>query len=217
MSQDLEVLYSEISAALYKESAIREASFLDITYDICGLPCKQLTPYHYMLLDFCSCPFVKGLTEELSNAEMIKHIVNFLWVVSPDFVTNDSKAKDTFIKEKCSTLDYIQATKEITEYLADMFLDSPPYREKKEKEKQYTPSYYAWVVGYITLIAETFGWRDDYILQLPMPRILQYHNAIYANKRASAGQPIMLINNLSDPVLKKIKDIKLAELQKSKQ
>lgn len=206
MSSDtLTSLYEEMNRAVYKESAIREASFLDLTYDICGVPVRQLTPYTYLLLDFANSPFLKK-GDELSDAELFNHICNFIWLLSPEFKENDGEAKKKFILEKLAQIDYVQAIKEISEFIKDMFMDAPPIREKVEKDKKYTPQHYAWIVGYIYTLSETFGWTDEYIVHLPIPRILQYNNIIYERKMTSSGKAAILVNNLSDPVFLKIKN-----------
>lgn len=204
MSDTLTSLYSEMNKAIYRESAVREASFLNVTYDICGIAVRQLTPYMYLLLDFTNSPFLKG--GECEDSEMRNHIANLIWICSPAFKENDTTAKRQFIADNLATLDYVQAIKDISEFMADMFMDSPPYKEKAEANKTYKPVYYAWITGYIDALASQYGWDYEKILHMPMPLILQFNNAIFARKMSEAGKPAVLVNNLSDPVMKKIHD-----------
>lgn len=193
-----------MNRAIYEESAIREASFLGLTYDICDVPVRQLTPYKYILLDFINSPFIKK-TEELDDASIAKHVFDFIWIVSADFKENDAEAKATFIKEKLADLDFVKAMEDIYQYINDMFLDAPPLRATVEQTKQYKPQHWAWIVSYIDNLSEAYGWTDEYILHLPMPRILQYNNAIYARKMSSGGKSPALVNPRSDPIYLKIK------------
>jgi hypothetical protein len=159
----------------------------------------------YLLLDFTNSPFLKG--GECDDSEMRNHIANLIWICSPLFKENDAAAKRQFIADNFADIDYVQAIKDISEYMADMFMDSPPYKEKDAKEKNtYTPVYYAWIVGYIDVLASQYCWDYEKILHMPMPLILQFNNAIYARKMSEVGKPAVLINNLSDPVMKKIHD-----------
>jgi hypothetical protein len=80
-SERLAALQKKYSEAVYNESAIREAAFLPITLDICGITVGQFTPYHYLLLDFQRNPFITGG----ADAPTAGHIAQFLWCVSVEF------------------------------------------------------------------------------------------------------------------------------------
>lgn len=202
MSELLKSLYDEMNRAVFRESSVREASFLGLTTSICGVPVRFLTPYKYMMLDFINSPFIKG--GECDDSTMINHIYKFIWLVSTDFKENDALAYDTFIKDKCDNLDFIKAIADISDYLTDMFLDSPPYKGERGT-KGYIPSYYAWIVSYIDTLASEYGWEWQTIMDMPMPVILQFHNAIFARNESKAGRTPILINNISDPVMARIK------------
>lgn len=205
MSDTLQQLASEMNAAVLRESSIRELSLLNVHYHVGGLPIRQLTPRMYLLLDFTNSPFIKGLKEEIENSKLEAYVQDFVWICSPEFVEYDVKKKTEFIKTNFVKMDYARCLDDILEYLDDMLMDIPRGRNEFTNKK-YIPQYYAWIIGYIDILSSEFSWTDEDILGKSIPRILQLCNAITQRRTAAAGRKSQLLNPISDPILKKIRD-----------
>lgn len=210
MNERIQALTKEYTDAVYKESCIREASFLNISSDICGIELNQFTSYHYLLLDFTGNSFLNNKSPELID------IVNFLWVVSKDFVEKDNEKKDEFIKTKCSTLDYEMVVKEIYQYIEDQTIDMLDAFVDDSRPKQNdnkTPKH-CWVTQYIDTIASEYHWSEHYIIHLPFARLLQYVKLIDSRKHSEAGNRGDVYANYSEKVLWKLREAAKEEADK---
>lgn len=195
--------------AVYEESAIREVAFLfknpefiSMPIDIAGIEVHQLTPYHFILLDFVKSPF---LVNDRMPDEV--HIVDFLWIVSTGFIANNKEAKEKFIKEKCLQLMYDETLKEIYDYLTKAFIDSPAQHVETSKIKKTNIPFYAWVAGYIDILCVEYGWLDSYIMTMPFTKIFQYLKTIESRKTAEMGKEPILFNQYSDRVMKELRKL----------
>lgn len=184
--------------AVRRESEIRETSLLPMRFDLMDVEVNQFTPHHYILLDFANNPHISGEREPT-----IDDTIQFLWVVSPEYKHKDKEAFAAFQK-KHANLDNEKMSDEIFEYLSYSLLDLIPTHTADNKPKTNKAPCYAWIIPYIDTIASQYGWTDDYILQLPFARILQYRRAIEERLLASNGSKALLANKLSDTVTKEI-------------
>lgn len=215
--RELELLKAKMMA-VRKESIIREASFLDITLDICGIPVKQFTPYHYLLLDFAINPYL-----ERHRAPEFEDTCEFLWVISPDFVPADEKKKrewmintivNPLVEESKKISDNEigaeeifkeirelwneKAGEEIFEYYEEQMMDHerPP---KKLIQNSEAPSYYCWVASLYHEIASKYGWSREYFLHTPVAQIFQLIRVIKEEEYNKAGQTYSPENTFSRP------------------
>src|SRR5689334_706017 len=67
--------------AVKREMDIRDAAFLNITADICGIPIRQMTPRDYLILDGLGSPILDGRIATASREDIVK----FLWFLSPEY------------------------------------------------------------------------------------------------------------------------------------
>ena len=212
--QQLDEKIKETSAkyveSVYKESAIREIAFLNITTDICNVEVNQLTPRHFILLDFIKSPF---LTNDKLPNEI--NVVDFLWIVSIKFKEGDKNAKDEFIREIGGKLDYEQSVKGIYDYLQEAFIDSPAQHIDTTKMKKTNIPFYAWVAGYIDILSSEYGWLDSYIMTMPFTRIFQYLKTIESRKMAEIGKDPILFNQYSDRVMSALRKLNKEKAQYS--
>lgn len=197
----LKQLNKEWNDAGYKESVIREFAFLDITQDICGVEVKQLTPLHFIYLDFLNSPFINP-RDDISPGD----VYQFLYVVSTEYRKNDKQHYEEFVK-RFVDIDLQKTIDEICQYIQEAFLDSPPATVgPKSNHRPYT----AWIVEYIHMIASEYGWVDEYILNLPFTRIFQYIKIIDVRRCIASGQKPVQFNKFSDAAKAKL----TAHLQK---
>jgi hypothetical protein len=191
--EKLKELNIERAMAVYSESVIRESAFLPITLDICGIEVKPFTLMHYVLLDFSRNPLLSGKSEiEAAN------ILEFIWVVSTVFKASDKAAFDTFVKTKCASIDYGKAFEECMQYLEQATLDLDQRNVPDAKGNNKAP-YYAWLVPYVDLLANQYGWTVEYITQhLPLNVILQLSRVIEERMSMQSGNKVKFFNKLSD-------------------
>jgi hypothetical protein len=193
INTQLEKLQKDYREAVYRESAIREVSFLSIDLDICGVEVKQFTPKHFIFLDFLQSPFTTG-----KDTITIEDVIQFLWIVSKDYVDNSPQKKEEFSK-KLLDKDLNKLVEEIDQYITDAFADRPPKMDMPKGKETQIP-FFAWVCSYIDLLASEYGWLDDNVMNMPIARIFQYAKAIEARKSYMAGTKPCLMNNMSDNV-----------------
>lgn len=197
--EQLKLLNYKRQLAVRKESEIRETALLPMRFDLMDIEVNQFTPQHFILLDFADNPHISG-----DKKPTLEDTLQFLWVVSPEYKHKDKIAFAMF-KEKYHKLDNEKMSMEIYEYLSYSLLDLIPNNtpEQSIPKTNKTPNY-AWIIPYIDIIASQYGWTDEYILNLPFARILQYTRVIEERLTASGGGIVMLGNKLSDKATKEL-------------
>lgn len=159
-------LAKAVARAEAQAEARRDFSFTTATVLLAGVECRQLTARHLLILFAARTPFLYGGFREP------EHVAQFLWIVSPEFST-DAKTRKAFI-ERAKKIKYLPAIKAIERYLEEALADFPKASAKKD-----TGSVLASFVGYLVhLIAKTYGWDDEAILDKPVARLCQYRALI---------------------------------------
>jgi hypothetical protein len=158
----------------------------------------QFTPTHYLLLDFKNNPILTGIGDITTD-----HIKEFLWIISVEYKQGDKEARDVFYQALDTLIeageDFLSA---INVYLWKSFLDLTGGASERPIEKKEPDT--RWVTDLIDLIAVNYHWKDDYILGLPLERLLQYRKAISARNMIMAGKEPIVENRLSDPIISRI-------------
>lgn len=210
-------LHKQYLDAIRKESIIRESSYLDIELDILGIPVRQFTPYHFILLDFAINPHTQR--HRIPNFE---DTCEFLWIISPDFKNNNSTEKQKWIlttilqplideatkvsdgnvgfEEVYSNLKELwnlKASEEIFEYLEDAFMDQPEGKKQFLAMPQDKPEVYSWITCLCHTISKAYGWRDNDILHMPYANLFQKLRIITEEEYAKAGEKYIPINKYS--------------------
>lgn len=201
--QQLKQLNYKRQLAVRRESEVRETALLPMCFDLCGIEVNQFTPQHYILLDFADNPHLDGKPPTLEKT------LEFLWVVSTEYKHRDKDAFEAFKNKYKDAFDHEVMIDEIYEYLSYSLLDlvSSSSQDESKKPKTNRAPYYAWIIPYIDLLASQYGWDDDYIMQLPFARILQYTRAIEERLSVGSNSRLTLTNKLSDQVNKEILDL----------
>lgn len=173
--------YTEASR---KQSAVRDAAWLEPAPVIAGIPCEPLTVRAFALLSEGGSPFVCG------GPVFPEHVAQFLWVLSPHFCF-DLRARDAFV-ERVASLDYEQARNEVSAYCETVFFDADENGGGMTREP---------VSSFMAVLVDTFGseygWMPDEVLALPMARVFQLLRAI--RLRHDPKAPVA--NRLTDQVI----------------
>lgn len=175
----------EYSAAVERESTVRDVSFLGVTEDVCGVAVRPMSLRDFIALDGIKSPFICGGFPSATDA------VIFLWLLSPSFKPG-SFAAWRFARGVRGK-DYGELTKAIQEYVSEALMDMPGGGGRGGV------SYYSFAVAVVDLLASEYGWSEAEIMNAPMKRTLQYFNAIRKRKNPNS----ILFNPLSDGVRSK--------------
>ena len=183
------------------ESEVREFAFTNAYIDILGYQSKQFTLRHYIALDFNANMFVKGA----GDIDPTNHIIDFLWTVSPAFTYDKDKfiQFDKQVRQSINEKGAEVFIVEINDYMNKALMDIPIDGEIDDKAP--TISYIALIID--SLVTE-YHWTDEYILDLPYARILQYMRAIEQRKAKERGETVHNLNNrYTTPIEKRIHEI----------
>lgn len=176
-------LITGYAEALERQERLRDGAFLNLPLVLCGFPCAHMTPRHFAVLIHSRSPFVCG------GFPLPENVAQFLWVLHPRFSFTNTTERDAFI-DCCAEIDYESAVAEITQYVDDCFMDSPPSGSKP------TESFNSWIASLVDTIAREYGWSEREIMQIPMSALFQYVRLIVA--RADSKTP--RFNKLTDSV-----------------
>ncbi len=195
------------AVAVLKERVIRDAAFLGITESVGPFEIVPLTLRHWLILRMMHSPF---LTKETPSPI---DLLNFLWLLSPDFSPTNQKAKRQFAR-RCRRIFFpprylalvntrfarawyevkrekrLTAAAEIIDaaraYVEESLQDRPP----APKAFGFDADYYSDAAFFCALFGREYGWRMDEILNLPTKVIFQLVNEI----RQSRGSKTPLCN-----------------------
>ncbi len=172
--------YAEASR---KQSAIRDAVWLDTAPVIAGIQCDALTVRKFALLSDGQSPFVCG------GPIFPEHVAQFLWVMSQEFCLDLAK-RDEFVK-RISALDYEVTRAAIADYCETVFFDAS---RNDADSKEPVASFMAQLVD---RLASEYGWLPDTVLEMPMAQVLQLLRLVQLrhDPKAAVG------NRLTDRVI----------------
>lgn len=170
--------------ALDRESAIRDAAFIDLPESICGVQVKPLTIRLFITLDGIGSPFVRGAAVEAAD------VARFLWAVSPLYSATDTEARAKFVRQ-CRKIIGIDAADAIRAYLDEAFMDAPASSESAGEQAPFA----SWASSLVDFLANQYSWSEDEILDMPLKRAWQYVRRI--QKRSNPSKTLF---NPSDKV-----------------
>lgn len=151
--------------AVKRENDIRDAAFLDLTTDICGVKIRQMTPRDLLILDGIGNPLMSG---ELPSPE---RLAEFLWLLSPRYA-NRALLRRFLFGRSIRRLDYMAAVKACWRYIEDTFQDSPG------NSGVSAMPYAGWCAHLVNSMAINYHWSEETILNTPLKRIFQYLKCI---------------------------------------
>lgn len=151
---DYKCLFEE---AVKRENDFRDAAFLNLTTNICGIELPQMTPRDFLILDGIGSPYIVGGERTLTD------LVNFLWHLSDH---RRGKLRYAFFYGRCWMMDFELSEYWVAQYLQRTFLDSPGGTPSANRE-----SYAAWIAYLVDHVASEYGWALDDVMNTPL-RIL---------------------------------------------
>jgi len=176
---DLESLSKRITDGWFSraerlEDYWRDFAFLGLTEELRfgskrKIEVRQLTLRMFIQLCAVRSPFLVG-----GNVGP-EHVAQILWRLSPDY---DRRASTDARKEfvaSISDLPFRTSVRSITRFLDRMLIDRPPGSSKSNCQKPDT----SFAASMVHQLAISYGWSDDAILDLPMPRLFQYLRKIH--------------------------------------
>lgn len=156
---------------------------------ICGIEVLPMAYTHLQLLIATDNPFVVG------GAITLDHIGLFLWCVSPEysavmpvydviapwfpgfakrFLRRQHRKFDERVAKRIGNVAYLDAVKEITDYVEEAFLDAPGGNSASGN----TIPYFSGIAATVVHVGLRLHWTEKAILRLPLKRLWQYLKAI---------------------------------------
>ena len=187
--------------AVEREAFLRSAAFLPINETVSlkrivrsfwtrkervedfAVEVLPLTPAHFVALDVCGSPFVRG------GVPTEKDCAAFLWLTSPHYGPSSHAARNAFLRS-LRRVDYASSVAAIHDHIAESFIDAPGHRDGSPV------SYWSASASIVDMIASEYHWPEREVLQIPFKPLFQYHRCI---KSRHCERPIFH-NNLSDAV-----------------
>lgn len=154
-----------LAEAFKRENDIRDASFLDITANICGVEIRQMTPRDLLILDGLGNPLMAG------GLPSPAQLADFLWKLSPRYQEGNSVRRFLFARS-IRKLDYITAVRACWKYVEDTFQDSPA-----SSGVSSTP-YAGWCAYLVCNLSSNPVEAEKVILNTPLKRLFQYLKVI---------------------------------------
>jgi hypothetical protein len=167
-------LFPEVEKAQKQVGQWQAESWLDLDFEICGLPIRQMCLRDYFVLHGIGSPFIHS--EDFTPED----IAIFLWVLSPEFVPCKMARKDFF--KKAIKVKIIDAVDEIAKFMEMTFADADT------TEGEGASKFANFLTYQIDLLAKEYGWQIDYILNLPLRQIFQLNSAIGERYAKQSGE-----------------------------
>jgi hypothetical protein len=153
-----------------------------------------------LILEAIDHPFLTG------NPAGREAVINFLWIMSPDFVAGKPRATKRFFRRFWfRRVDPAP----LMEYLGREF-DG----EGKGDGKPPDPS---WVAKLVDVMASEYGWSEAEIFQIPLKRIFRYAEAMVARRddRGSVQFTTPRADSVRNEYLRELASIQRREAQES--
>jgi len=154
---------------------------------------RQLTLRMFVQLCAYHSPFMVG------GVVGPEHVAQILWRLSDEYETRktDPDARKKYLAT-IADLPFKSSVRAIKRFVDRMFADRPPSSMSSNGAKSDT----SFAASIVHALAKTYGWNDEEILDLAMPRIFQYLRKI----RRDADPDLPYFNPLRDRFTKRITD-----------
>jgi len=170
-------------AAHAESDTRRVGAILDVPHDVCGIPLRAMTMVDYAALVVAGNAHATPTPQPEADADRLKfwasHNLVFLWLLSPDFVAGDAKARDKFVSRKAH-LSLLDVAHGISEYLRDTFADAPRSQRVAGEVESPDPIKAGFPIHWQHRLASNYGWTRAEIRALPLKELFQHLNLIEA-------------------------------------
>jgi len=128
-----------------------------------------------------------------------EHVAQVLWRISPEYDMRGSnpKAREEFVA-KIAGMPFKSAIRAVDRYLERQLIDKPPVPVRRNDSKPDTN----FAASVVHALSKAYGWNDEAILDLPMPRLFQYLRKI----KRDVDPGLACFNPLRDKFTKRITD-----------
>jgi hypothetical protein len=185
----------KITAAKAKAEERRDAAWLAIPAAICGVPVRPMTLADYLALHLAGnahvCANAGPGEVEGSAAFWAMHDGIFLWRISVAYAPS-AEAREAFMaRHQVAAIDLIELHAAIADYLRAIFADRPaPPATTSTAENDQVPLSIAasFAACWIHDFAAAYGWIDEHVLAMPLPRIFQLRHLLRVDADLKAGR-----------------------------
>lgn len=160
--------------AVKRDSDVRDAAFLELTTNICGIEIRQMTPRDFLILDGIGSPLLYGLKEWAT----LENVADFLWLMSASY--RSGKWPAFWFARRCRKVNFGEATEGIMRYVEDTFQDAPG--GKLERSNPFASPVAHWVHRFAT----EYGWPWREIIHTPFKILFQQMKCIRFEADAKA-------------------------------
>jgi hypothetical protein len=201
-----EQLQAEFSAKIAQATATaaarRDAAWLCAPWDICGLTLRDLNLRDYLTLIVAGNAYVAPAQPPEDEAGQLRfwaaHNAQFLWLLSPDYRVNDTRALNRFIN-KIADLKFEAIMAGIHAYLAETFADTRRGAGAGPDPTQADPLRVSFFSCYVHRLASAYGWPISEIEKLPLKQVFQLIRLLDAEAAYKAGkQPAALVDETDE-------------------
>lgn len=186
----------KIETATAAERDRRDAALIDVPFLVCGIPLRAMTLPDYLALIAAGNAHVSDVQVPREDGKIrpfwAAHNAQLIWLLSPEFVANNEKARDRFVIKTVARLDFVELCEGISEYLREMFADAPRGRPREDGEPVPHDAYgVSFGVHWIARIVKRFPWSRAEVRALPLPELFQYLRFITAEEMIENGKTPM--------------------------
>jgi hypothetical protein len=197
-----------LGEAVARQELVRNASFLNVTENIGGFEVLPLSVFHYTTLHTVRHPLITGRTPGPMD------LVGFFWILSPGYSPQGGRPLKAHLKRcrkflppappwfktrramrrwNVRTLEAMARAAQLIQAARDYVTES--FMDRSAPAGGSMPSYYSEAAGICGKLAREYGWTEDYIMRIPIKRVLQYSKEIQ-----SFHNPKAVLFNPSDRV-----------------
>ena len=173
--------------AVDRENSVRALAFLGVNDQVLGIDVRCITVSDWIALDYVGCPYVCGGTPDIADAALM------LWRLSPRYRPGSRLGRWLHTRKVRNLVRRVGKLRVIAaarDYVLDSFQDSPGGAGNALS----VPSVH-WAVYLVGVLARTFSWSPDNILQMPVSQAFQFMRHIEL-----ANNPKAVLFNPSDRV-----------------
>lgn len=201
-AQKIEAEYDAKIHAAQRATAERlDAAWVDVPFEVCGLPIRRMTLADYATLTVVGNAHVTYVTppeeEKARRAFWAVHNAQLLWYLSPEF-SPERRARESYLAS-VGAIDFRRLDADVGEFIFEMFADAPRASGSIEAgEVHVDPVGVSFMTHWVGRLARRFPWSRAEILALSLPEVWQYLRLIRAEKLREDGEAIVATDDAVD-------------------
>ena len=186
---DLDAHYSPLVEAAYlNERTLRAEAFYRQEITLAGIPCRLVTLSDFRYLSESKNGFFTGFAPDAPDTAVLEAAMKLIWWQAKER-KEGRWARISFQRKLKRISTPAKIVGDVAEYRESLFQDTPAPKEKpNEKPKEQFWSYEADIID---SLASRYGWTIEYIMGLPLAKIHEFMNIIYAEAVRRNGETPM--------------------------